>query len=86
LGSGRAGAYVAWSDTRLGNADTSAQDIFGAVGQIGDDDSSVEWIVLGAEIVLIVIGFGLLVAAAMRRRRGGAGGGAGGGALSAPAT
>lgn len=72
LGSGKDGAYVAWSDTRLGNADNGAQDIFGAVETIdGDSSSSARWLILGAELVLIVAGIALLVTAAVRRRSGG---------------
>lgn len=71
LGSGRDGAYVAWSDTRLGNADNSAQDIFGAMANPGGDGTSARWLVLAGEIVLIAAGLALLVAAAARRRRGG---------------
>ena len=71
LGSGQDGAYVAWSDTRLGNADNGAQDIFGAVEAPGDDGSSARVVVLVIEIVLIVAGVALLVTAAMRRRGGG---------------
>ena len=80
LGSGDDGAYVAWSDTRLGDADNSAQDIFGAVGESGDEGSSASWVVLAAEIALLVVGIALLAIAA-RRRSGGAGSG-----LSAGAT
>lgn len=72
LGSGKDGAYVAWSDTRLGDADTGAQDIFGAVETIEEgSSSSARWLILGAEIVLIVAGVALLVTAAVRRRSGG---------------
>ncbi|MGH9177901.1 MAG: exo-alpha-sialidase [Acidimicrobiales bacterium] len=82
LGSGSGGAYVAWSDTRLGNADNSAQDIFGAVGEAGDDDSSVRLLVLAVEIAVIVVGLVLLAIGARRRR----GGGGVGPTLSAGAT
>lgn len=68
LGSGEDGAYVAWSDTRLGNTDNAAQDIFGAVGETGEDATSARWLVLAGEIVLILVGLALLVAAAARRR------------------
>ncbi len=71
LASGRERAYVAWSDTRLGDADTSAQDIFGAVGEAGGNGSSARWLVLGAELVLLAVGVGLLIAAAARRQGGG---------------
>lgn len=71
LASGREAAYVAWSDTRLGDADTSAQDIFGAVGEAGDSGVSARWLVLGAELVLLAVGIALLIAAAARRRGGG---------------
>ena len=71
LGSGEDGAYVAWSDTRLGNADTSAQDIFGAVGESGDGESSARVVVLAVEIAVIVVGLVLLAIAARRRRDGG---------------
>lgn len=80
LGSGQEGAYVAWSDTRLGNADNGAQDIFAAVEAPGGSGSSARWLILAVEIVLIVAGAALLVTAAMRRR------GGGGPTLSAGAT
>jgi len=81
LSSGRDGAYVAWSDTRLGNADNAAQDIFGAVEAPGGTSSSARVLVLAVEILLIVAGVALLVTAAVRRR-----GGGGGPTLSAGAT
>lgn len=71
LGSGEDGAYVAWSDTRLGNADDAAQDIFGAVEAPGESASSARWLILGAEIVLLTAGIALLATAAARRRGGG---------------
>ena len=73
LASREEGAYVAWSDTRLGNADTSAQDIFGAVGEAGDDDSTARVVVLAIEIAVIVAGLVLLAIGARRRRGGGMG-------------
>lgn len=70
LASGDGGTYVAWSDTRLGTRDTSAQDIFGAVADVDGDGTSVPPLII-AEILLIVAGLGLLAASAVRRRRGG---------------
>jgi len=69
LASGNKGAFVAWSDTQLGNADTGAQDIFGAVAAVDDGGSVAPKIAIGAEVVLILAGVALL-AATVRARRG----------------
>lgn len=59
--------FYAWSDTRLGGADSSAQDVFGKAATI---DDGVSWglLLIAAEVALIALGVVLLVAAALRRR------------------
>lgn len=37
VGSADDAAFIAWSDTRLANRDTQAQDVFGAWVEVGDD-------------------------------------------------
>ncbi|HEX2064324.1 MAG TPA: hypothetical protein VHE80_07870, partial [Acidimicrobiales bacterium] len=71
LGSGRRHMYVAWSDTRLGNELTSAQDIFGARADVSGG-GGITWktAVLVAEVALVLAGIGLLVGAVVLRRRG----------------
>ena len=70
LASGEEHAYVAWSDTRLGNPDSAAQDIFGAIAEVDEGGTSTRSLVIAAEIVLIVLGIGLLAATVLLRRRG----------------
>ena len=70
LGSGERQAYLAWSDTRLGNPDTSAQDIFGATASFsGGGGISGRGLLLAAELALIVAGVALLAGAVVLRRR-----------------
>jgi hypothetical protein len=70
LGSGRRHLFVAWSDTRLGNERTSAQDIFGARASISSG-GGISWktVVLAAEVILVIAGIGLLIGALVLRRR-----------------
>ncbi len=70
LGSGQSHLYAAWSDTRLGNARTSAQDIFGARASVSSG-GGISWrtLVLAAEIALVVGGVALLAGAVVLRRR-----------------
>ena len=67
LGSSDRQAFVAWSDTRLGNTDTAAQDIFGVPLDHGSPRSLGWWLLIGAEVALALAGLGLLLA--VRRRR-----------------
>lgn len=60
-------AFFAWSDTRLGGADTSAQDIFGSTVTL-DDGINGRALLVAAEVALIALGVALLVAAALLRR------------------
>ena len=70
IGSADGYTYVAWSDTRLGNPDTAAQDIFGAVAEVDEGGStSTRSVVLVGEVLLLLTGLGLLAAAAVARRR-----------------
>lgn len=67
-------AFHAWSDTRLGNEDTSAQDIFGtAVTFPSDTDSTLGLsggsLLLGAELFLIGAGLALFIGTAVIRTR-----------------
>jgi hypothetical protein len=68
LASGEDHAYVAWSDTRLGNDDNGAQDIFGAALALEEGGSSTRALVVAAEVLVALVGVGLLAAAALRRR------------------
>lgn len=67
LGSSDRRAFVAWSDTRLGNTNTSAQDIFGVPIDHGSPASLGWWLLIGLEVALALAGVGLLLA--VRRRR-----------------
>ncbi len=74
--SSNSGYFAAWSDTRNGNPDTQAQDIFtsrvdvpvaaAAATSAGPD---LKVAIIGAELLLLGIGIGLLVAALRLRRR-----------------
>ena len=68
LASGDDHAYVAWSDTRLGNDDNGAQDIFGAALTLEDGGSSTRGLVIALEVLVGLVGVGLLAATALRRR------------------
>lgn len=67
LGSRDRSAFVAWSDTRLGDKGTAAQDIFGA--QVDFSAKDAPWLrpVLVLSVALALVGIGLLVLAARRR-------------------
>lgn len=70
VGSSNKGVFVAWSDTRLANLDTQAQDIFGARIVVSGDDGGISgrtWLIV-AEVVLIAAGLVLLVLVARRRK------------------
>ncbi|CAN5688159.1 hypothetical protein BH24ACT26_BH24ACT26_02470 [soil metagenome] len=74
IGSADDMAYFAWSDTRLGNQDTSAQDIFGtAVTFPSGADSALglsgRSLLLGAELFLIGAGLALFIGTAVIRAR-----------------
>lgn len=69
VGSSDKGVFVAWSDTRLANPDTQAQDIFGARVEVPDSGGGISgraWLI-AAEVALIVAGLALLVGVARRR-------------------
>jgi hypothetical protein len=70
LGSGRRHLYIAWSDTRLGNERTSAQDIFGARASVSSG-GGISWraVVIAAEVALLLVGIALLTGAVVLRRR-----------------
>lgn len=68
LASGEDHAFVAWSDTRLGDQDNGAQDIFGATMAMEEGGSSTRALVVAAEVLVALTGVGLLAAAALRRR------------------
>ena len=67
--------YAAWSDTRNGNTDTQAQDIFFARGDLAAapvaTSSGVDWrvVLLAVEVLLVGLGLGLLIATLWMRRR-----------------
>ena len=67
VGSSDRRAFVAWSDTRLGDTETSAQDIFGVPMDHRSPTSPGWWLLIGAEVALALAGVGLLLA--VRRRR-----------------
>ncbi|HEX2046862.1 MAG TPA: sialidase family protein [Acidimicrobiales bacterium] len=71
VGSADDGVFVAWSDTRLANADTQAQDIFGAWIEVEDGGGGVSSraLLIAAEVALIVAGVVLLVLVARNRRK-----------------
>jgi hypothetical protein len=78
VASSNAGVYAAWSDTRNGNPDTQAQDIFttrvdipAAATASASGSIDARYLLIGAETLLLGLGLGLLIAAlGMRRRRG----------------
>lgn len=67
--------YAAWSDTRNGNTDTQAQDIFFTRGDLAPAaataSSGVDWrvVLLAVEVLLLGLGLGLLIATLWMRRR-----------------
>lgn len=67
LSSGERTAFVAWSDTRLGNNESAAQDIFGT--QVDLSARGISWplVVIILSVVLAIVGIGLLILAARRR-------------------
>ncbi len=67
LGSSDEAAVVTWSDTRLANQGTAAQDIFGARVELSGGRSVWLQIVIALSVALALVGIGLLIAA--RRRR-----------------
>ncbi len=67
LGSSDAATVVTWSDTRLANQGTAAQDIFGASVELSGGRSVWLQIVIALSVALALVGIGLLIAA--RRRR-----------------
>lgn len=70
LGSGEEGAYVAWSDTRLADPTTDAQDVFGA--RVGLSSGGGPWlqIAIAVSVALGLIGAGLLLVTLRRRDTG----------------
>ncbi|HEV2071581.1 MAG TPA: hypothetical protein VGR26_17465, partial [Acidimicrobiales bacterium] len=68
LGSGNDAAFLAWSDTRLADQETGAQDIFGA--RVTLSGAGVSWapVLIALFVTLGVVGVALFVLAARRRR------------------
>lgn len=71
LGSADDAAFLAWSDTRLADQETGAQDIFGARVSLSGDGISWLPVLIALSVALGLVGVGLFVLAA--RRRSGAG-------------
>lgn len=70
VGSADEAAFVAWSDTRLANLDTQAQDLFGTAIALTDEGPTPgELAAIVVAAVLIVVGVGFLVAGLVRRGR-----------------
>ena len=68
LGSGNDAAFLAWSDTRLADQETGAQDIFGA--RVTLSDAGISWVpvLIVLFVTLGLVGVALFVLAARRRR------------------
>ncbi len=66
LGSADGGAFAAWSDTRLADQETGAQDIFGA--RVALSQGGISWaaILIALSVALGLVGLALLVMAARR--------------------
>ncbi|MDP9020962.1 MAG: hypothetical protein M3N25_09210, partial [Actinomycetota bacterium] len=66
LGSADGAAFLAWSDTRLADQETGAQDIFGA--RIALSQGGISWaaILIALSVALGLVGLALLVMAARR--------------------
>ncbi|MFP5371541.1 MAG: sialidase family protein [Actinomycetes bacterium] len=68
VASGDGAAVVAWSDTRLADAETAAQDVFAARVSLGPERSGWLAVLIAVSLVLAVAGVALLLVARRSRR------------------